>query len=101
MLLDLTNTNKRAIIDDKNYARVSSFKWFLKRVGPSSYYVAVSISLNGKVKTLYLHRLIMQPQPGMDVHHIDGDPLNNLEENLEERKAIPHRSWHLSKTREG
>jgi len=85
MLLDLTNTDEKAIIDSWNYPQVSQFKWFLKQVSPNSFYVATSIRENGKVKTLYLHRYIMQPQPNMDVHHIDRNRLNNLEENLEKK----------------
>ena len=99
MLIDLTNTNKKAIIDDKNYARVSQFKWFLKEVGPDSFYVARSIHKNGKTSTIYLHRFIMQPQAEQDVHHKDENTLNNIEENLEKREAILHRCYHFSKYR--
>lgn len=30
----------------------------------------------------YLHRVILQPPAGVDVDHIDGDPLNNTRSNL-------------------
>ena len=99
MLLTLTNTDKKAIIDEKNYARVMLYKWFLKRVGPNAYYVATSIRKNGINTTLYLHRLVMQPQSRMDIHHKNRNIFDNQEENLEEREAIPHRCWHLSKWR--
>lgn len=96
MLINLSNTDKKAIIDDKNYDKVKKFTWYWKKSGKDSYYVATNIHR----KTVYLHRFIVQPKSGMDVHHKDENPLNNLEENLEERKSIPHRSWHLSKRRE-
>lgn len=98
-LLTLTNTDKKAMIDDKNFERVMRFKWYYKRVGRNSYYVATSINRDGKVKTLYLHRFILQPSADKDVHHIDEDTLNNLEENLEERYPVPHRCYHLAKRR--
>lgn len=96
MLLNLTNTDKKAIIDEKNRARVMKYKWQLKQSSPGVFYVATSIGR----KTVYLHRFIIQAQLGMDVHHKDENPLNNLEENLEERESIPHRCYHLSKKRE-
>lgn len=97
MLLPLSNTDKKAIIDDKNYDRVRKFKWFLKRVGSDAYYVAASIRQNGKVKTIYLHRFIIQPKEGMDVHHKNTNTLDNQEENIEEKEAPVHRTWHLKK----
>lgn len=95
MLLTLTNTNKKATIDDKNYTKVKPYKWFFKQVRPDVYYVATSIHQNGKTKTLYLHRLILQSKVGMDVHHKNRNPLDNQEENLEEIESMFHRRWHL------
>ena len=90
MLLDLTNSDKKAIIDDKNGDRVLKYKWYWKKSGENSYYVATNICKT----TAYLHRFILQPSPNKDVHHIDENTLNNLEENLEEQPAIMHRNWH-------
>ena len=94
MLLTLTNTDKKAIIDDKNYDRVIKFNWYWKKSGENSYYVATNICENGKRTTLYLHRFILDPSPDKDVHHRDLNTLNNLEENLEKQDAIVHRNWH-------
>lgn len=47
------------------------------------------IAINGKQKTLYVHRLLMQyfgpsaPFPNAEVNHIDGNTANNKLENLE------------------
>ena len=95
MLLTLTNTDKKAIIDDKNYDKVKKFKWYWKKSEKNLYYVATNVRApNGKSTTLYLHRFLLQPSPNKDVHHVDGNTLNNLEENLEVQDAIAHRSWH-------
>ena len=91
MLLDLTNSDKKAIIDDKN----GDHKWYWKKSGENSYYVATHINR----LTTYLHRFILQPSPNNDVHHKDENTLNNLEENLEEQPAIMHRSWHCRNRR--
>jgi len=94
MLLNLSNTDKKAIIDDKNWDKIKNFTWYWKKSEENLYYVATNVRLNGKSTTLYLHRFILDPSPDKDVHHIDGNTLNNLEENLEEQDAIIHRSWH-------
>ena len=99
MLLTLTNSNKKAIIDDKHYARVSQYTWYLKRIRQGVYYVATGIRENGKVRTLYLHRFIMKTKSGMDVHHKNTNSLDNQEENLEERPSPEHRCWHLANNR--
>ena len=94
MLLDLSNTNKKAIIDDKNYGKVKNFTWYWKKSEENLYYVATNIRKNGRSTTLYLHRFLLNPSPNKDVHHRDENTLNNLEENLEIRDAIAHRAWH-------
>ena len=94
MLITLTNTDKKAIIDDKNCDRVMKFSWYWKKSGGDLYYVATNICKNRKRTTLYLHRFLLDPSPNKDVHHRDENPLNNLEKNLEEQDAIVHRNWH-------
>ncbi len=42
------------------------------------------MKVDGKNKTLYLHRLVMDEfRPEIDINHIDGDTLNNTRANLE------------------
>lgn len=50
-------------------------------------YVQVSLSINGRTKTVYVHTLVavsfLGPRPvGKVVRHLDGDPSNNTAENL-------------------
>ncbi len=99
MKLTLTNSDKKAIIDPKNWDRVSKYSWYLKQINPKAFYIATAIRQDGKNRTLYLHRFIMHAGPGMDVHHKNHDPLDNQEENLEERCSPEHRCWHLSNSK--
>lgn len=84
-----------AIIDDEDFDWLSSYKWHARkgssRVGsmyyPSSYKVGV------------MHRFIMNPPEGMQVDHINHNPMDNrrcnlrictLKENLYNRRRKPH-----------
>lgn len=51
---------------------LSQFKWHL-----SAGYVVRSHSVNGKQKSLYMHRLINKTPKGMDTDHINGNKLDN------------------------
>ena len=46
---------------------------------------------------VYLHRFIMRAPPGVDVDHMDGNPLNNTRENLQ----IVTRSRNIMRTQRG
>lgn len=81
-----------ALVDDEDYEKVvehlkrynkdgsvrkGSGKWYVYRPPPSSkYYTA-----NGS-KCISIHRLVMDAPKGMDVDHINGNPLDNRKENL-------------------
>jgi hypothetical protein len=56
---------------------VSKHKWCIKDRHSSPYVVS---SINGKM--VRLHRFIMNAEKGVMVDHIDGDTLNNLDNNL-------------------
>ena len=76
-----------------NLGRIKSYKQnkngkILK--GKNSHgYIAIDLSLDGKIKTEFLHRLVLMtfsPIENLDtltVNHKDGDRLNNKLENLE------------------
>jgi hypothetical protein len=51
-------------------------------VNRDSSVTAFGIKPDGKHTTVYLHRVIMSPAPGLQVDHIDGNPANNTRANL-------------------
>ena len=68
-------------IDRETYDRLERdgyLRWNAQWVH-NKYYASKNISPKGK---LYLHRYVMNAQPGIVVDHIDRDPLNNTKENL-------------------
>ena len=84
----LTNSDAVVLVNDTDYDRVSKYKWFLKRAkgcdedGNPYYYAAHSVRKGKKVRTVWLHRFIMN-EPDSDVHHRDGNKLNCRRGNLE------------------
>ncbi len=66
------------LIDDEDFDRVTPYKWTLHPKG----YVFTRAWTQGKYKTIYMHRLLTQAPPGMQVDHINGNGLDNRKENL-------------------
>ena len=73
MILKLSNSDKVALIDEKD-AHLNIHDWRLS----SHNYVRATINK----KRYYLHRYIMKPTSDKQVDHIDWDTLNNLRSNL-------------------
>jgi hypothetical protein len=75
-------SDKVAIVDDEDYDRVmeaisSRSKWYACSPPTSKKYYAM-----GGHRDLSIHRVVMKAPKGMDVDHINGDPLDNRKENL-------------------
>jgi hypothetical protein len=71
--IDLTNTDKKALIDDSDFERVNQFRWLLLKNG----YV-----MSNSAEHLYLHRFIFGVKIKARVDHKDRNPLNNRRHNL-------------------
>ena len=73
---------KVAIVDDADYDYLNQFKWHaLKLAG--KFYVGRKLTVSkGKRNQILMHRLIMKPDKGMVIDHLDGNPLNNQKNNL-------------------
>ena len=70
-----------ALVDDWNYDWLNQFKWFAVK-GKYTYYAVRAIRINGKRKTIWMHREIMKTPEGMEVDHKDHNPLNCQEYNM-------------------
>ena len=75
-------SDKVAIVDEEDYDKVVNAiskraKWYVHSPPPSKKFYA----MNGSRKLL-IHRIVLDAPAGMDVDHINGDPLDNRKENL-------------------
>ncbi len=70
---------KVTIVDDDVYAEQCYHKWCLDGTGR---YANRSVGTRITHKAIFLHRLILNAQPGDICDHINGDTLDNRRENL-------------------
>jgi hypothetical protein len=70
-----------AVIDAEDAPKVAQYNWCAFPRGHLMY-ARACIQVNGKPRALFLHQLVMGKCYGLDVDHIDGDPLNNRRSNL-------------------
>ncbi len=68
---------KYAIVDAADYAWLNQWKWCAARSGNRWYAYRKHHG-----KTMHMHKLIMNPPPGMVVDHINGNSLDNRRVNL-------------------
>ena len=82
--IDLTN-GYQAIIDAADFEAVNKFKWFAKkpRANDGEIYAARSVREGKKVRTIFMHRFIMNCPVGMKVDHGNKNRLDNHRANLE------------------
>ena len=69
-----------SLVDDDVYEWASRHNWHPS--GTQGRYVSCHMRVDGRTKTVYLHRLILDAPRGLEVDHINGDPLDNRRENL-------------------
>jgi hypothetical protein len=67
-----------ALVDAADFDLLNQWKWHFTHKG----YAARTIFENGKRKTVFMHRVLMNAQPGQFVDHRDGNRLNNTRANL-------------------
>src|SRR5690606_29779103 len=72
------NDDTVTMVDDADHDRVEPYDWFLSGSG----YAAGFVPVEGKFKLIYLHRFLLNAQPGEIVDHINGCALDNRRANL-------------------
>ncbi len=78
--IQLHNSWSVAMIDDEDFELVNAYKW---RVGDKKVkYAITDIKVDGKYKTVRMHRLIMGAKKGEQIDHKDHNGLNNQKHNL-------------------
>ena len=78
MKIIYTKKGEAIKVDDEDYQALSKRPWHIHTEGyAKSYY-----RQNGKPISVYMHRLLMSPQKGLVVDHINGDKTDNRKSNL-------------------
>lgn len=72
-----------AIVDDDDFERFSSMRWYASKA-PTGKYYATRAEKNelGKYSSTLMHRRINNTPPGLLTDHINGDTLDNRKSNL-------------------
>lgn len=76
----ILSRGKRALVDDFDYEILSVFKWHCTREGRAGRIMRFSGSR--KPITILMHRQILEAKNGVQVDHINMDPLDNRRCNL-------------------
>jgi hypothetical protein len=71
---------KTALIDDMDFGLVSAYKWHYSK--SSKNYGRAKSNLGKRGKSVMMHRFIMNAPIGLEVDHINGNPLDNRRSNL-------------------
>jgi hypothetical protein len=67
--------------DDADLELLSGYAWFgIKK--KSGIYVAAKVKVDGKLVTMYMHRLILNAKKGDEIRHVDNRGENNHRVNL-------------------
>lgn len=75
---------KSTIVSDRDYRRLSKFKWCAKQSSSDWYAVrGVWLKKARRVQIVRMHRIIMHCPANKQVHHKNGKSLDNRRRNLE------------------
>lgn len=72
---------KIALVDDEDYEYLNQWKWQAYR-SKNTWYAQRSYKINGRKKSVSMHRLLVSAKDDKLVDHINGDGLDNRKSNL-------------------
>lgn len=83
-----------ALVDPADFERLQRYKWKVKR-SESLLYAVRNTKRKGKQVTIYMHRQVVNCPADKEVHHINGDTLDNRRENLRIVTRQEHEALHF------
>lgn len=89
-------------VDDEDFYRLNQNPWYAQwNTHTKTFYAKRIVRRDGNRTALFVHREILGLEPGdpWDVHHRDGDTLNNTRENLEVVTRLEHNHLHRDNPR--
>lgn len=78
VFIKLSNSEKEMICNKDDWEKIRNSRWVLNHKG----YARCAITKNGKKKTFFAHRMIIDAKKGEIVDHINRNRLDNRKENL-------------------
>lgn len=66
-----------AIVDDEDFQNLAQYKWMF-----NGNYAIRRVKVDGKLKTVFMHRVIANPPSGFEADHINLNKLDNRRSNL-------------------
>lgn len=79
MAIIKTTKNKECLVDDDIFDKLNKYHWYYCERDYLSSYVYGNV----KGKLVSIHRFIMKARGKMQVHHINGNTLDNRKQNLQ------------------
>ena len=76
------------LVDDDKYEYLSQWSWHLSASGYAYRTMTIKKGLKKTSRSIWMHRVVMNPQDGKFVDHIDG---NRLDKSISNLRACSHR----------
>jgi len=74
--------NKFALVDDEDFEYLDRWKWRFTSKGYAARSQRIGPRVEGKQKTIYMHRIVNQTPIGHETDHHNGNRLDNQKSNL-------------------
>lgn len=88
------------MVDNEDFEELNKHKWYAHD-GNCTFYAHRHSIINGKDKTILMHRVISKTPTGLLTDHIDGNGLNNQKKNLRDAthsQNLQNRKKHKNNT---